>query len=190
MLNLLGAWVAYLDGLATDAQFLANNFALTGNVTTVNELNYNAAKTRTTRLTLLHTVSAAVPVLFSASDRHPLFGSTGSNPLMIPFRVPAGATITGLTASVFSGGTATVTGKLMALGKSGTGSAAVQVGSTDTHAGVTGTTTITVGGSLTEVATQSTEYWLELSSTDASGTGEVASAQVTWLDPGPRGQVL
>lgn len=104
LLNLVYQWCAYLDALPSETAFVGANFAWTGTHTTVNELGYPSAKTRTKLLS-----PSACVLLPNGGDAKissdsvvqlkgdgALFSAGASWAL----DVPSGATITGVRAGV------------------------------------------------------------------------------------------
>jgi hypothetical protein len=195
--NLLCSWIFYLSDLPNQTQFLNAPFTWTAQhlfnqtvlLDSTKYVNYSSQPLRTHDLDIHHTVStdASRPISFTA-DAAAQFDSSGLQVFRIPFRVPVGATIGAVTAKFQRGSSNTVTMKLRARGKSGTGDSAVQIGSTQTDTGGSNVSLSLAG--LSETALDTTWYWLEVTCSGTSGTDVCYRAQVTWADPGPRGQVV
>ena len=201
----LGDWTSYLDTLNVDPDFVGATFGWTGTHLWANPLQmlggatmpgtaaitYSTPPSRTISLDLHRAVCPGFPgsLAFDA-DGCVVIPPAGSVELRVPFRAPVDAVITGVNATVSVGSAGVnITLKLKARGKLGTGAAAAQVGATDTRTGVASQQAMAVTG-LTETALATTWYWLEVVSSDTTGSGSIKTATVTFNDPGPQAQVI
>lgn len=172
----------YLDAIAKVIE--GKDFDWTGAHTFANELNYATPPTHISEINLHNAVEGTgLQPLAWTYDGQIQVPAAGALDIRIPFKVPAGVTITGVGSYVLAGGSGfTLSTRLMKRANFVT----TQLGATHTLAGAASGLRAMGVTSFTEVATDDSWYWMVIASTDTTGDGRIARAHVSWNDPGPR----
>lgn len=110
----------------------------------------------------------------------------GTTRTCINFRIPPGATLTGVTGVVFHGGAYNCTMRVVRRINALTGSARGAVGAQVTITAQSGVQTIPTA-TLASVANEVNEYWAEFEFSNSNSS--VQGVQVSWTDPGIQNQL-
>lgn len=199
LFGLLGDWTTYLNNLHNDGDFLGQAYTWTAahvfsQTVTLGSSALVVYGTPPARVSFAELHKACLPEtsdkpVFNADGQaiSPATGTPGT--IRVPFRVPSGATISQIRADVFLGSSADVTmtcrRKTASIGGSNTSTA---VGLPVTLSAVSGQQTVTRGG-LSDTASSATEYWVDFEFSSHTGSETVNALEVSWTDPGPKGQV-
>lgn len=166
-------WAAYLKVLDTDPHFLGAAYAWTNSHSFAVRPALSAPVARSTGLPVLESRVASGTDTGQSADGSPLFDTSGTQVRRLAFKVPSGATLTGVSVVLHNG--SSVAGSMSLWKRSGGTSA--QLGSTQTGTG--GTLALSIS-SLTEVATDLSSYYIEATTADTSGTAYLQQASVQW----------